>query len=45
MMVICTYEPNTIPVDPLRQITKDSILQVYQNIIGHLNKIVFKPIL
>ena len=43
MMVIYAYDPITIIVDPLWDITKESILQAYQNIIGHLTKILFKP--
>ena len=43
MMVIYAYDPITIIVDPLWDITKESILQAYQNIIGHLTKIGFKP--
>ena len=42
-MVIYTYEPNAILVEPLREITKESILQAHQNIIFHLTKRGFKP--
>ena len=42
-MVIYTYDPNAILVETLRDITKESILQEYQKIIGHLNKRGFKP--
>ena len=45
MMVIYAYDPNTILVDPLWERTKESILQAYQEIIGHLTKRGFKPIL
>ena len=44
-MLIYAYDPDAILVDPLRGITKESILQAYQNIIGPLTKIGFKPIL
>ena len=43
MMVIYAYDPITIIVDPPWDITKESILQAYQNIIGNLTKIGFKP--
>ena len=42
-MVIYTYDPNAIIVEPLQDRTKDSILQTYQNIIGKLTKRGFKP--
>ena len=45
MMFIYAYDPNSIPVEPLRDRTKDYILQAYQNIIGPLTRRVFKPIL
>ena len=43
MMFIYTYDPNAILVDPLQDITKESILQAYQNIIGHITIRGFKP--
>ena len=42
-MVIYAYDPNVILVEPLRDRNKESILQTYQNIIGHLTKTGFKP--
>ena len=42
MMVIYAYDPNAILVEPLWDITKESILQAHQKIIGPLTKIVFK---
>ena len=43
MMLIYAYEPNAIIVDPLWDRTKESILQSYQKIIGHLTKRGLKP--
>ena len=43
MMFIYTYDPNAILVDPLHDITKEYILQAYQNIIGHITIRGFKP--
>ena len=43
MMVIYAYEPTAIIVEPLRDRTKESTLQAYQNIIGNLTKIGVKP--
>ena len=42
-MVIYAYDPNAILVEPLRDRTNESILQAYQNIIGNLTNIGFKP--
>ena len=43
MMVISAYDPKAILVDPLQDRTKESILQSYQKIIGHLTKRGLKP--
>ena len=43
MIHIYTYDPNAILIEPLRDRTKESILQAYQKIIGHLTKIGFNP--
>ena len=42
MIVIYAYEPNAIIIEPLRDRTKESILQAYQNIIVRLTKRAFK---
>ena len=43
MMFIYAYYPKAILVEPLLEITKESILQAYQKIIGNLTKIGLKP--
>ena len=45
MMVIYTYEPNAILVEPLPDRSKESIVQAHQTIVQHLTKRGFKPIL
>ena len=43
MMLIYTYEPSNILVEPQWERTKEFILQAYKKIIGHLTKRGFKP--
>ena len=43
-MVIYAYDPNAILVEPLPDISKESIVQAYQQIIQHLTIRGFKPI-
>ena len=43
MMVIYKYEPNAILVEPLTDISKESIVQAYQKTIQHLTKRGSKP--
>ena len=44
-MVIYTYDPNAILVEPLPKRSKESIVQAYLKITQHLTKRGFKPIL
>ena len=44
-MIIYVYDPNAILVEPLPDISKESIVQAYQKIIQQLTRRGFKPIL
>ena len=43
MMVIYAYDPKAILVEPLPDISKESIVQPFKTIIQHLTKRGFKP--
>ena len=42
-MGVYAYDPNAILVEPLPDISKESIVQAYQKIIQHLTRRGFKP--